>query len=109
MKKKLKAEDFYTIGKKSKSSVKVTIPLGSKGFNKLLRAKGNPVEIVLSKVIKELKKRGYNEIQIGRAIFEEALDAETALKLKLIALLVKKYRKVPKQLIFYIPVKKYRD
>jgi hypothetical protein len=106
---KFKPEDIYTIGKKTKDTVKIVIPLGTKGFNSLLKSKRNPVDVILSKVIKKLESLGYDEIQIGRAIFEEALDVETATKLKFIALIVKKYRKVPKQLIFYVPVEKYID
>ena len=106
----MKKINYYIIGKKGKNNVKIVYPLGVKGFKRLIESEGHAVDVILENVKRKLKRKYHiTDYMFYRYIYENAVDVELAVKLKLIALLVKKFHKVPKQLIFYVPIKKYVD
>ena len=86
---------------------------GKAGWSALLHefkeTQANPTTLYLDRLVAALKQEGYDELQISRWIFEEAVDRLVAIQLKLVTHTVKKYGKVPKWIFLPDNINKYID
>jgi len=88
----------------------IEIPLGAEGLRRKLaeaERRGTTWDVpLLDEVVEEMRRRGYSETAIGRAIFEDALDWQAKKETVYVKELVKRLGKVPKRLTFEVTVPK---
>ena len=78
-------------------------------FSEFEKTERNPTEIFLNRLASFLRNLGYSDLQIGRWIFEEAVDHYVAIQLKVAAHYAKTKGKVPKWIFVPGNIGAYRE